>query len=110
MGQPQRQGRGQTFAAGLLGVLPDGPHDRLNERVARGRPGMRPTGGDGRGGPQEAAGILAFVAVVLAEVIEQPGFAGAIAPGVAGLEFGEQFDFEGLTHVHRAGLSGVFYP
>lgn len=71
---------------------------------------MGTAAGRGRGGPQQAAGILALIAVVLAELVEQAHFAGKVAAGVAGLEFGEQFGLEGVTHVHRAGLSGVFCP
>ena len=86
--QPQRQGRGQTFAAGLLGRHPDGAHDWLDQRVARLGTGMQASAGHGRGGPQQATSILALVAVIFAELVEQPHFAGAVAPGVTGLEFG----------------------
>lgn len=58
MRQPQRQGRGEAFAAGLLSGQPDGPHHRLNALVARGRTGMRPPVGRGHRLAQELDAYL----------------------------------------------------
>ena len=61
--QPQRQGRSQAFAAGLIGRQPDDAHDRLDERVARFGAGMRAPARRGHGVAQEFDGILALVAL-----------------------------------------------
>ena len=100
MAQPQRQGRGQPLAAGLLGRQPDRSHHWLDQRVARLGAGVRPPAGRGHRGAQELDGILALVAVVLAQLVEHPGFSRAATPLVAGSQFGQQVGFQGHTHIH----------
>jgi hypothetical protein len=89
VGQPQRQGRSQALAARLLGGQPDGPHHRFDALILPRRAGMRPPAGRGHRIAQEFDGILAFVAVVLAQLVEHPGLALALAPGIALAQLGQ---------------------
>ena len=110
VGQPQRQGRGLALAARLLGRQPDGPHHRLDALVARLRAGMRPPAGRRDRVAQEFDGILAFVAVVLAQLVQHPALARTAAPRIPLPQLGQQAFLDRFAHVHPHRFSGVFFP
>jgi hypothetical protein len=108
--QPQFQRRGQPLAAQLLGSRPNPFHHFLHRFILGLRPRARPGHHRHRPTLQQLDGILPLVAVVLAELVEQPALTFF---GSAGVSPAQPFQFIssfGLSlHIHRF-LFGVFLP
>ena len=69
---PQRQNRGQPFAAGLLRRHSDPVYPRFDQRMTRFRSGTLASAGRGHRVPQQSDGKLVLVTVVLAQLVEHP--------------------------------------